>query len=258
MNEKKWTVGSNWVAVHDDPPTDPPGDGGDSGIKLDDKQQKFVNDLISKEKKAYEGKLKRAIDEVNALKTKSTLTQQERDELDKRMTQLNETMLTKEELHKKQVDELQESLKNETTRLSKERDAWQQRFTGHLIKSTIVDEAARAKAYNPNQLVAILNPQTTLIEELEGGKPTGTLVPVVKFNDKDKDGKPVSLQLSVPDAVKRMTKLPEFANLFNQGGVGGMGAGGAGGQGGGDKSTLSTVATDPAAYRTARKQGMKL
>jgi len=245
-----------WLTVHEEPPPPPPDNG---GVKLDDKQQEFVNGLIAKEKKAFQDQLKRTMDEIGALKTRANLTQKERDELDQRMSQVNATMLTQEEKHKQQVEELRGQLDSETKRLSTERDQWQQRFSSHVVTSTIVNEAAGAKAYNPHQLVAILNTSTSLIEELDsGGKPIGKLVPIVKFDDKDKDGKPVTLQLSVSDAVKRMTKLPEFANLFNQGGAGGMGGTGKSGSGSGGNTTLSDVAKDPAAYRNARKQGMKL
>jgi len=243
-----------WAAVHDDSNSGA-GNGEAGGVKLDEKQQLHVNNLIAQEKKAAKEQLQKAMEEVESLKAKSSLTKQERDELDKRMQQLSTTMMTKEELHKKQVEDLEKSKKTEVETLAKDRDTWQQRFSNHLVTSTIVTEAATNKAYNPAQLVHILSPQTQIIEELDGsGKPTGKLVPIVKFSDKDKDGKPVTLDLPVPEAVKRMAKMPDFANLFKQDGAGGMG--GTGNRGGGaGGSSLASAAKDPAAYRALRKQG---
>ncbi|KKK45456.1 hypothetical protein LCGC14_3165440, partial [marine sediment metagenome] len=139
------------------------------------------------------------------------------------------------------------------TTLTADRDSWKKLFTNSTIERSITDAAASSNAFSPRQIVAILGRDTQLVEVLDSeGKPTGSLEPKVRFSDKDKEGKPVTLELSPDEAVKRMREMDEYLNLFR-----GDGAGGAGlrSQPGGKKPDLKNLAQDPVAWRKARKEG---
>jgi hypothetical protein len=212
-----------------------------------------VDALLADERKKFQTTQQRMLDEVEALRTKSTLTAQERKELEGRLENLKSEFLTKEQLADREKEKLTKQMKDTSETLTKERDSWRQRFEVSTVLRSITDAAATNKAFNASQVVAILRPSTKVVETVDAeGKPTGEYEAMVDFADKDKAGKPVTVRLTPADAVKRMRELPDFGNLFE-----GTGVGGRGGQsrGTGGKLDLKTLATDPVAYREARKRG---
>ena len=102
---------------------------------------------------------------------------------------------------------------------------WKNRFTSSTIKTAITDAAVSADAYRPNQIVSLLRGMTELVDAMEDGKPTGDLIPQVRFMGTDADGKPKELLLSVGEAIKQMKedKNGDYGNLFNSGATGGLG-----------------------------------
>lgn len=225
---------------------------GDANIFSPD-QQKELNRILAAEKKKHHKLVQKAVDEANALRSKAQLTATERSELDQRLEQIQNEMRTKEEQAKRAAQKLREKHKEEVHVLTADRDTWKQRFTESTIERSITDAAAASNAFSPRQIVAILGPHASLVDKLdEEGKPTGSMEPKVRFHTKDKEGKPVTLDLSPSDAVKRMKEEEEYLNLFR-----GEGSGGAGlrSQPGGKKPDASQLARDPAAYREARKKG---
>ena len=75
---------------------------------------------------------------------------------------------------------------------------------------------------------------------------------MVKFQDVDSKGRPVMVELSPSEVVKRMTEISEYQNLFKGKGTGGVGGSGSQQQ---QKGSLAALAKDPKAYREARKAG---
>jgi hypothetical protein len=233
------------------PPVDedtPPLPNGKKTFTQDD-----VNRLLADDKRKHQEQVKKAISEVEALKSKSRLTQEEREDLDKRIAQMQNELLTKEELAKKERERLLKKHDDVVSSLAKERDNWKDRYVNSAIKRSITDAAATNDAYNPQQIVALLQSDTRLVEKLDdSGKPTGEFVPKIRFSDTDKEGKPVALDLDPTEAVKRMKELEHYQNLFKGTGVGGIGANN---QPSGKKLDAKKLASDPAAYRQARKDG---
>src|SRR5690606_9268331 len=88
----------------------------------------------------------------------------------------------------------------------------------------------------------------------DDGKATGDHTAMVRFQDKDKDGKSIVVKLPVPEAVKRMKELPEdFGYLFEAHTKGGVG--GASGQPG-QKVDIKNMSTEQ--YLKARKENPSL
>ena len=215
--------------------------------------QEDVNRLLADEKRKHEARTRKAIDELEAIKARATLTDQERTELETRLDNMKNELLTKEEMAKKELEKNTRKFTEELTKTTAERDAWQQRFSDSTIQRTITDAAIATKAINARQVIAILRPDTRLVEALDAdGKPTGEMIAKVEFSDVDKDGKPVTLDLTVAEAVKRMSELEEYANLFKADGVGG--AGGTN-RGSGKPLDAKAIAKNPALYRKLRAEG---
>lgn len=230
------------------PSTDTKGETGKKTFSQDE-----LNKALADDRRRHQEQVKKAIAEVEALKSKSRLTQEERNELDQRIQQMQNELLSKEELAKKDRERLIKRSEEEKQALTKERDSWKDRFTGSAIRRAITDAAASNDAYSPSQIVALLHSETRLVEKLDDeGKPTGEFVPKVRFQDTDKDGKPITLELDPNDAVKRMKELENYQNLFKGSGVGGLGANN---QPQGKKPDARNLAKDPEAYREARRTG---
>jgi hypothetical protein len=233
------------------------GDGGDTGGTTGGAKhftQDDVNRFLANEKRKWSQKQQAAIEELEALRAKANLTEEEREQYDKRIDSMKNELLTKEQLTQKEKAKLEKEYKKQVDVLTGERDSWKGRYTEATITRAITDAAVSNDAYVPGQIVAIMRPNTQLAEELDGeGKPTGNLVPMVELKDTDKDGKPVTLKLSPKEAVKRMKEMDDYLNLFKGEGTGGMGGMNRGGSA--KQTDLRELARDPAKYRAARKAG---
>lgn len=235
--------------------TPPSGDDGENKASTNGKAltQEQVNKLLADERRKHQEHTKKAIGELEALKQKAQLTQKERDDLDKRISQMHDEMLTKEELAKKEQDRLRKAHETQVKELTSDRDSWRDRFTDAAITRSITDAAAKNEAFNPLQIVRLLQPDTRLVEELDKEQqPTGKFVPKVRFNDVNKEGEPVVLELTPTEAVKRMREMDDYLNLFKGEGIGGLGQNN---QPGSKKPDLKELAKDPEAYRKARAEG---
>ena len=238
------------------PPVTPPSGSGDD----DDKpkfSQKDLNKVLAEDRRKHEKRVNDAVKQLeDAMKVKG-LTEKERDSLQAKIEEMNNSLLTKEQLAEQAKQKLQREAKEQADKLTKERDEWQRRFASATINRAIQDAANQNGAYDPEQFVDLLSANTRLVEVTdESGSGTGQFVETVKFRDIDKEGKPVTLDLPVPEAIKRMKDMDRYANLFKSGATGGVGGKReTPSQRGGDKGP---PVGDSAAYRKWREtQGLR-
>ena len=231
-----------------------------SKVALDIKAGKYlpqdkVNALLADDKRKHQDSHRKTLEELQALKVKASLSSEERADLEKRIADTTKDLQTKEETAQQEREKLIKNHKKDLELISGEKEVWKNRFTSSTIKSSIISAAAAStpKAVNPEQILVILQPKTRLVEELDGdGKPTGNLVPKISFSDKDSKGKPVVLDLSPGEAVKRMSEMEEHFNLFQSEGQSGFGKFR---ENKGKETPLREIAKDAEAYRSARKSG---
>jgi hypothetical protein len=211
-----------------------------------------VEQLVAAERKKAQDTAQKTAQELEALKQKSKLTAEERTALEARIESLRTEGMSKEELARQEVAKAQKLARETEERLTAEAKIWRTKFETSTIKRDLTDAAASNKAYNPSQIVAILERDTRLVETLdEQGKPTGDLTVKTKLRTVDTSGKPIELELAPAEAVKKMAELPDFQNLFQ-----GSGTGGLGNTGNSKGKTLADLAkSDPEAYRKARREG---
>lgn len=251
---------------YDDPPVEGSGgeggngNGGEGGgtpppAKTFTQEQldRIVSERLGRDKKDRE----KLISELDQLRQSSRLSEEEKEKLTEQIDQLQATLMTKEELAAKEKKELEMKYTKEREKLESEAKTWRERYTNETIDRAIIDAAVSAKAFKPSQIQAILRPTTRLVEELDSeGKATGNLVPKVKFQGRDAEGKPVTLDLTVSEVLKQMKEMPdEYGNLFASdfnGGAGSMHLGaGSGATGFGDLKDTDN-------YIAQRKKGLKL
>ncbi len=258
-----WIRSKPWVPVYEDgdpPPVNPPVDPPvppptpptppskeDEVIKFNQIQ---VNKMMAEEKRKAQKQVEATVAQLEQVKQSKTLSDKERGELQARIEEINNSLLTKEQLAAKERERLQGEHKKTTEQLATERDAWKSKYTDSTITRAILDEALEAEAYKPQQIVTLLKGNTRLVEVLDAeSNPTGEFQAKVKMSDTDKDGKPQTLDLTVAEALKLMKgKAEDYGNLFKSGVAGGLGSGT---NPGGKK--LKPEDMTPEQYREARK-----
>ncbi len=226
----------------------------------DDKtfSQEQVNTILAEEKRKMQERQRVVVSELEALKKNSALTSKEKDGLEKRLEELKTQHMTAEERARRAEEMAEKKRSGEVETLSGERDVWRTRHSKLVVDTAIINAAVTHKALHPDQIIAMVQPKTRLVETLDNdGKPTGDHEPRVALPDTNKEGANIVLDLTVDEAVKRMKEMPKYGNLFDGGKSGGLGSGGSQ-----SKSQMIDIAkiarNDPAAYRKIRKEKPEL
>ena len=196
------------------------------------------------------------IKQLESFKNAANTTQQQRDELQARIEQLEVQYLSKEELTKREQQKEQKKYQQELEKLSSEASGWKNLYSTETIDRALQNAAIEGKAVHPGQIVEILKNKTKLAEVIEDGQPTGRYAPVVQLEDVTEDGKPVVLEMSPSDAIKRMREIPTNHNLFE--GTSSSGFGESGGVGGNKSQQSLDALKDPANYVKWRKENPDL
>lgn len=187
--------------------------------------QDVVNRLLKQaEDKARQEKQK-MLNDLEALRQSANLTEQDKNNLTTRIEELQASLQTKEQQAQSEMQKLQKKYELDTTKFREEGDRWKARYEEKLKSVDIAVAAEEHKAYSAEQIDAILRPMTQVVDEMdEQNKPTGNFVTKVNFLGEDKEGKPVKLVLSPKAAVKAMSEMAKYANLFHNPSNGGIGA----------------------------------
>lgn len=233
MSLKLWFVNSipfHTVYDGDPPPGDPPPGDPPANPKLGDPPKTFtqeeLNRILAEEKR-------KSLKQLEDLKKAKGLTDKEKSDLSTRIEELQNQLLTKEQLAAKEKEKRDREHDEKLQQLTAEKNTWQERYVKTTITTAIVGEASRQEAFDSDALIALLGPDTRLVEVTDGeGNATGDYEPRVKFKDIDeKEKKPVVLDLTVEQAVKRMKDMPKFGYLFKSTAAGGLGGNSGAGKG---------------------------
>lgn len=215
-------------------------------VNLDPATQQYVNSLLAEERRKGQSKNQELIKQLETQKNRAGTSEAEQTRLQARIDELTSEYATKEELGKRNFEKQVKTLTGERDTARKDADNWKNLFQSTKISNALIGAATQAKAYNPEQVVTILASQTRLVEvtDEDGNVIPGQWQERVKIKSKDKEGKPVTLDLPATEAVKQMAELEEYANLFISGAAGGIGGNNSPkrGGGGGDEPPSDTAA----------------
>jgi len=220
-------------AVVADPPAADPPPAGDPPSKDDGsftpEQQKRIDNIVEKRVSGMKKEQQKTLEQLTQIKKTKDLTAGERDKLQERIDSLEASVMTKEELAAKNKKESDRQHQTELEQVTADRNSWKSRFEVSTIERSILDAASNTAddnpAINPRQIVTELRDKTKLVENTEDGVGTGMFVPRVKFEGQDSEGKPMLMDLTVPEAVTEMKKMDaEYGNLWNSGLTGGVGS----------------------------------
>jgi hypothetical protein len=214
--------------------------------------QDEVNKLLADDRRKHKAQVDKSVAELEQLKKSKSLSDQERHNLAQKIEDLQNSVLTKEQVAAKEQEKLKKTLEHTTKELTEDRDSWKNRFHTTQIQQAITSEAVTHQAFDPDALIALLETKTRLVEVIDDdGKATGQFVPKTKLQDKDKDGRVVTIEMTVPEAVAKMKEQPKYGYLFKSTAAAGLGAGTQGGGRGGEVDP-SSMGTEQ--YRAWRKK----
>lgn len=186
--------------------------------------QEQVNTMLADQKRKIQTKTNDTIKQLENLKKTSNLTKSEKETVEKQLTSLRSTMETEKQRAVREKAAQKNEYETRIATLTADRDKFNSLYTNSTIKRSIADAAEGNKAIHSTQIEAILNPNTTLVEDVDSeGNATGLMKASVKFQDVDKDGNALTVSYTPAEAVKRMTEMPQYANLFESTNVGGAG-----------------------------------
>lgn len=253
--------GRPFSLIYDDDPAPepdpkPPEPETKTKVKFDPAQQAYVNSLIAEEKRKNQQKTNELITQLETQRNLASTSAAERAQLEERIEGLRSEHSTKEELHKKDTDKKLKDTETKAKQAESDAVTWRSRYERKQMHVDLSGAAVAHNAFNANQVVTILAPNTRVVEEVgEDGKPTGEFITKVKIVSKDKDGKPIVLDLVPNDAVKQMTEMAEYGNLFLSSATGGLGSGTLPNKHAGTKPNVKDMSTEE--YIANRKKEKK-
>jgi hypothetical protein len=248
------------------PPAPPTGMPAPEGLEIPDNlksltsyTQPQLNEIFAHNKRKLVEQNQNLVRQLETLRDGQNLSEQEKAQLQQQIDQLNSQYQTRDQQHQAEVNRLQEKYQKDTKKFNEERDLWKNRYETTITANEILVEGNAAKAYNIDQLKAIILPLTKVVEDMQDGKPTGNFVPRVDFTGRDKDGKPVKLNLSVKETIKTMKEMPDlYGNLFLNDQNGGLNTFPAPGQAGnGSAAGLNVDDMTPQQYLKNREALLK-
>jgi predicted RNase H-like nuclease (RuvC/YqgF family) len=191
------------------------GAGGDGGNVFSQEQ---VNKFVAEEKRSWQTKYEKLEQSINSLNEDRSLTEQEKQKLNEEVENLRKSLRTKETNAEAERKKAEEQYKNELESTKESAKRWEQMFKQSTVQRSLLDAAVQGDAYEPSQIVTMLQPFTELKEE------DGQFKTMISFQDVDeKTGEPIETLRNPLEAVSRMKELKKYQNLFNSGVVPGIG-----------------------------------
>lgn len=244
-----------WFACYDDGDDDlgTTGTTGATGTDEVVKDQAQLNAVLKREKEKFRKEREKLAQQLEQHKNTSRLSTEEKTALETQIEELRTTNLTVEERARHQLTKAQKDAKDALDAETGKAKKWETQYHDLKIGHDIVSAASLHEVLpgSMDLVEAYLRPKTRLVPDVDDeGKETGTHTAKVKFQDVDKAGKAVVLDLTVEDTVKRMKELPDkFGSLFK-----GSANGGVGGNTGapGKKPNVANMST--AEYMAQRKK----
>ncbi len=217
--------------------------------------QDEVNAFLAKEKRKTQDAQKQLAVQLEQYKKTAELTTAEKEELELRIEELNKTSMTAEERARQAAEKAEKEYNERVQKYETESKQWKSRYNETIIETAILKAAGENNAVSVEQIAAMLRPTTRVVEKLDTtGKGTGKFEPIVEFPDQDKEGKPLNLNLTVKEAVKRMTELDKYSNLFRNTKNGGIGSDNGNNISQKHLDLKKLVRDDPARFRQLRKE----
>jgi hypothetical protein len=222
--------------------------------------QEELNTMMASNKKGLTQKNADLVTQLKGLSEEATMSSQAKEDLELRIEELQTQHMSADEIAKREEGTLKKRHVKELEEVINQSQKWQGLYVSSTTQRALLDAAVEGEAIQAKQIVAMLGPNTHVVEAVDGAnKGTGKFSAIVKFNDVDGDGNPITLDLSPTDTIKRMKELPAlYGNLFKGTASGGLGGSGGTGGVGEVSAKLQDIISDPVKYREWRKKNPDL
>lgn len=216
--------------------------------------QADVDRIINERFKAERTKSEKTLAQLRDLQEKG-LTPEARESLESQIKNLEESLMTKEQLAAKGLKDTEAKYQKQIGTLEQDVGTWKGRYERSTIERAIMDASSAEGAMEPSQFVMMFGPSARLVQQVgSDGKPTDEFLPMMKFTGVDPETKkPVQMDLPVAEAIAHMRENKLHSNLFKHNATPGTGKAGAG-VGDPDASDREPQPEDfktPAQYQTA-------
>lgn len=224
------------------------GGGGAGGAGGGDSNKTFtqdeLNSIVKREKAKLEGKYKeqtqKQLDEINKIRDAKDLTEAQRKKLDDRAAALEAELMTEREKAESEKKRSQTKHQQELDNIQVESKQWRGLYEKERKDTAIMSAASKHKAFNPDQLLALVSPLTHVVQRKND---KGELIPnsfeTVVQTAIEENGKFVEKQLPVEKYVEYLKGKKEYANLFVSERPGGTGYRPGSGDGSGNTKDMS-------------------
>lgn len=212
--------------------------------------QKEYEAAIAGERKRAQEANRNTIAELTKLKNDNSLSQNQQAALQQQIDELESTLLTKEELQKRVLEQKENEARIQIENLTKDASIWKTRFESSLIERSLMDAAVKEGAFDPGIFSSLLRDKVVTVQDEQ----TGTFKVQVKL-DGQKDGKPAVLTFTPEEAIQHMKNQPNrFGYLFK-----GTASSGTGGNNNPNEvlGKLDLTKLTPDEYRKYRQQIME-
>jgi hypothetical protein len=192
------------------PPAVPPAP---SGKTFTEEQ---VAKMMEEHRKGLQTKNAELIAQLEEAKKASNLTAEERDNLTARIDALGKEHLTKEQQQASEYEKLKKKYDTDVKVKTEEATTYKSMYENTLIEHALVAAASKHKAHSTEQMLRMFKTDAKVVPILDDtGKPTGgtKVVMPVKVTD-PKTQQPITLELSVDEAIGKIREDDNFANMF--------------------------------------------
>lgn len=219
--------------------------------------QEQLNAALAEDRRKHVAKNQELIGQLEALKSAKGLSDQQITDLNNRIEELQTQHMSKEDIAKRETEKLTKQHNEKLSTAEATSKAWEKRYSDSVIATAITTASVRYNAINPEQIISLVQPKTKIVETKdELGQLTGNYEARVAWKTVDKEGKTITLDLSVDEAVKRMVEdTDNYGNLFKSGensGTGGSNNGRGSSSGVVDETALTNMSMEQ--YAAHRKK----
>ena len=179
--------------------------------------QEQLNKIVADERRKNAAKLAEVEGRLEALSQTAALTAEEKAELATARDELQKQLLTKEQMEAKARQELEANYRSKLDEATATIEQMKTERDEDIIRRSLIEAASGADAFQPVQMFHQLRHMTTFDSERNV---------VINLPDNDVNtGEPIVNVFSPEAAMKRMSELPQYGNLFKPNVVAGVGGG---------------------------------
>lgn len=205
----------------------PPQDKGKKGEE-EGNSKMISQEVFSREIAKIRDKARGDVDTIKKqfeeLQQRLHLSQQEKDNLETAFEEIRVAGMTEKQKLEHELDKVKKQLKTGTEDLTAQTALWRQRFEDQQIDVQVNAAVAAHNGVGAEHFLALFKMWGTKVKEVEvDGQAIGQYETRVTFPDLDSEGKRVVLDLTVDEAVVRMSEMKSHRHLFKHNQIDGSG-----------------------------------